>query len=115
MLAYALLPLLVTASTYPVDRGAIADVVFDLGGKWGLSNGTAFTTGQVPGDLITDLENGGLIGDPLFELNFKTPVWDYGNWTYTCVSGAGWAAHARAHPQPPPSPPLPIFPQQEDV
>jgi len=74
------------AATYPVDRGAIANVVFDLGGKWSLSNGSSTLSAQVPGDLITDLENGGVIGDPLYEFNFKNAVWDMGNWTYTCVS-----------------------------
>eukprot|EP00117_Sycon_ciliatum_P047416 scpid83310/ scgid33866/ Probable beta-mannosidase A; Mannanase A len=38
----------------------------------------------VPGDLITDLENGGLIGDPWYEMNFKNDsLWAYGVWNYT--------------------------------
>jgi len=40
----------------------------------------------VPGDLLTDLQLSGVIGDPLYENNFAppgTPVWDAYNWTYT--------------------------------
>lgn len=41
-------------------------------------------TGKVPGDLITDLQNAGMIGDPLYELNFKNAsLWDTNVWTYT--------------------------------
>lgn len=35
----------------------------------------------VPGDLLTDLERAGVIGDPLYETNFKSTVWDATNWT----------------------------------
>ena len=43
----------------------------------------------VPGDLITDLERAGLIGDPLYELNFRnatlwdTPVSSGKQWVYS--------------------------------
>jgi beta-mannosidase len=37
----------------------------------------------VPGDLLTDLQRAGVIGDPLYELNFKSKLWDTGLWTYT--------------------------------
>jgi beta-mannosidase len=38
----------------------------------------------VPGDLITDLQMAGLIGDPLYELNWKNfSLWDDNVWTYT--------------------------------
>ena len=47
------------------------------------ADGTINIAGQVPGDLITDLENAAVIGDPLYEMNFKDAVWDHGNWTYT--------------------------------
>ena len=36
---------------------------------------------QVPGDLVTDLEVAGAIADPLYELNFKSTLWDQCNWT----------------------------------
>ena len=31
---------------------------------------------SVPGDLITDMQRAGLVGDPLFERNFKSLAWD---------------------------------------
>ena len=43
MRAWCLLPAL-AAAIYPIDRGAIADVVVDLGGKWALSS--AFSSGR---------------------------------------------------------------------
>jgi len=40
--------------------------------------------GKVPGDMITDLQNAGLVGDPLYEINFKNAtLWDSLSWTYT--------------------------------
>lgn len=37
----------------------------------------------VPGDLVTDLQNAGLIGDPLFEVNFRnSSLWHGRTWTY---------------------------------
>jgi beta-mannosidase len=38
----------------------------------------------VPGDLITDLQLAGLIGDPLYELNWKnSTLWDTRSWAYS--------------------------------
>ena len=38
----------------------------------------------VPGDLITDLESAGIIGDPLYELNWlNSTIWDVNTWTYS--------------------------------
>jgi beta-mannosidase len=38
----------------------------------------------VPGDLITDLQMAGMIGDPLYEMNWKNySLWDANVWTYT--------------------------------
>jgi len=69
------------------NNGIVGTAVQDLsssgGFSWSVSNGTTVVKGNVPGDLITDLELGGVIGDPLYMLNFKVPVWDMGNWTYT--------------------------------
>lgn len=67
------------------NNGIIGSSMQSLNGQWGLANanGSVSIKGSVPGDLITDLELAGVIGDPLYELNFKTPVWDHGNWTYT--------------------------------
>eukprot|EP01116_Phalansterium_solitarium_P018951 TRINITY_DN5166_c2_g1_i1.p1 TRINITY_DN5166_c2_g1~~TRINITY_DN5166_c2_g1_i1.p1 ORF type:complete len:461 (-),score=159.37 TRINITY_DN5166_c2_g1_i1:31-1413(-) len=51
---------------------------------WAVSNGQHTIEGFVPGDLITDLQRAGLIGDPLYETNFLQPVlWEQGNWTYS--------------------------------
>jgi beta-galactosidase/beta-glucuronidase len=39
---------------------------------------------NVPGDLLTDLQKANLIGDPLYELNFKNAsIWNDYTWTYT--------------------------------
>ena len=39
---------------------------------------------KVPGDLITDLQTAGLVGDPLYELNFRnSSLWDGYDWTFT--------------------------------
>ena len=71
--------------------------------SWFVSNGTTTLPARVPGDLLTDLQLGGVIGDPLYELNFKqqnadgVPPWDTkAPWTYTTTSFdvppgfAGW-------------------------
>eukprot|EP00041_Stephanoeca_diplocostata_P032285 m.1031147 g.1031147 ORF g.1031147 m.1031147 type:complete len:1000 (-) comp24121_c0_seq1:1760-4759(-) len=40
--------------------------------------------GKVPGDLLTDLQMAGLIGDPLYEDNFlNATIWDDNEWTYS--------------------------------
>jgi hypothetical protein len=50
----------------------------------------------VPGDLITDLQVAGLIGDPLYELNWQnSSLWDDHVWTYTKTFALG-AAQLRA-------------------
>jgi hypothetical protein len=44
----------------------------------------------VPGDLLTDLENAKLIGDPLFEFNFKNAtLWANYTWEYSTVIDLG--------------------------
>lgn len=77
-----------------VDYPIIADGVQYLDGEgWVVSNGQGVEVGgYVPGDLLTDLEKGGVIGDPLYETNWvpnsngnAIPMWDSSahNWTYT--------------------------------
>ena len=40
--------------------------------------------GAVPGDLITDLQRAGMIGDPLYELNWlNSSLWDEVSWQYS--------------------------------
>ena len=70
--------------------------------SWSVSNGSTTLPARVPGDLLTDLQLGGVIGDPLYELNFKqvnadgVPPWDTKSpWTYTTTFDvpagfAGW-------------------------
>ena len=42
----------------------------------------------VPGDLLTDLQMAGQIGDPLYELNFlNSSIWDRNVWTYETSFG----------------------------
>mmetsp|Transcript_13513 Transcript_13513/g.24201 ORF Transcript_13513/g.24201 Transcript_13513/m.24201 type:complete len:984 (-) Transcript_13513:1826-4777(-) len=69
---------------------------FYLDGAWDLTchgrycsrqvQGETFV-GHVPGDLLTDLERARVIGDPLYERNFKTEshIWSKGNWSYEKV------------------------------
>jgi hypothetical protein len=54
--------------------------------------------GEVPGDLLTDLQLAGKIGDPLFELVFKNAtLWDSNAWVYsTTFSVAEHATTAAA-------------------
>ena len=54
------------------------------------ADGSVTIAGYVPGDLITDLQLGGVMGDPLYDQNWLTwqydgkaaPLWDAQNWTY---------------------------------
>lgn len=54
------------------------------GEGWTLSNanGSIVVGASVPGDIITDLEAASVIGDPLYERNWKSAIWDEGNWSY---------------------------------
>ena len=54
----------------------------------------------VPGDLVTDLQAAGLVGDPLYELNFlNASLWSAHEWTLTTTfaAPAAPAAAAAAH------------------
>jgi beta-galactosidase/beta-glucuronidase len=54
------------------------------GATWSVSNGTSTVSASIPGDLITDLAQGGIVPkDPLYELNFTGNAWDACNWTYS--------------------------------
>ena len=88
------LPLLALAATAHAkgltDEPLVAKVHQSLSGADAAGNWTAASsaagisiTATVPGDLITDLERAGKIGDPLYERNFKSVLWDATNWTYT--------------------------------
>jgi len=52
--------------------------------------------GKVPGDLITDLQNAGLIDDPLYELNWlNSSLWDVHDWVYTTSVSVSAEEHGR--------------------
>jgi hypothetical protein len=81
------------------DAPIVADALTYLDGEvWMLtdSTGTVSVGAVVPGDLLTDLQRGGVIGDPLYELTWQQqgPLLDERNWTYTTVfaTPAGWLA-----------------------
>lgn len=70
------------------DNPIVGDVVTYLDGVWSLEgSGPGFQQvirANVPGDLLTDLQTAGLIGDPLYELNFKdASLWHNYTWTYS--------------------------------
>ena len=70
------------------DESVAGEHVQYLDGQWSLRSektGTRISiTGDVPGDLLTDLQEAGVIGDPLYELNFKNAsIWDDRVWVYS--------------------------------
>lgn len=50
------------------------------------------------GDLITDLQKAGKVGDPLYELNWlrDSAIWDDHTWTYSTTFTLDEAAQAAA-------------------
>ena len=79
------------------DLPVVADAVQRLTGaatsQWSVSSTTwgIEVPATVPGDLISDLQAAGVIGDPWFELGFLNsttpraqgaPLWDVGTWVY---------------------------------
>jgi beta-galactosidase/beta-glucuronidase len=54
-----------------------------LDSQWRLTGPGVDVDATVPGDLITDLQRGNVIGDPLFGLNFANTLWDSGDFIYT--------------------------------
>ena len=71
-----------------VDPPIACDAVQYLdGADWTLSNagGSVSVAGSVPGDVISDLQRAGVVGDPNYELNWLTdsPLWFGSVWTYS--------------------------------
>merc|ERR1719433_2379853 len=78
----------------PEKQGSLRDhhvagnaITWMDGANWVVSadiNGTHMSVpGSVPGDLLSDLQNAGSIGDPLYELNFLNgSIWHDFVWTY---------------------------------
>ena len=92
-----LLAALLAAPAARADNGGIkASTMQSLDGAWALTDGAAHAglPARVPGDLITDLQLAGVIGDPLYEQNFRGNAWDATNWTYTLSFTAADAASA---------------------
>jgi len=78
-LALALAPRACSAAGL-ADAPLAADALqpLDFAPAWTFSvdgNATRLAA-SVPGDLITDMQRAGLVGDPLFERNFKSLAWD---------------------------------------
>ena len=94
LLASALLPVL-TVGAGMRDEPLLADALQLLdGGAWTATDNATSLPASVPGDLVTDLQRAGVIGDPLYELNFKSLAWER-QWTYA-LSFATAAALAPA-------------------
>ena len=99
----ALLPLLLSPrgarAAGLLDAPIAADALQLLDGAagWTFTDNATARAASVPGDLITDLQRAGAIGDPLYELNFKSLAWD-ATFTYRLAfdaSAALLAAPAR--------------------
>ena len=84
LLLLALLPAALGAGLidHPIAAGA---AVYLDSEEWTASApGVGTIRATVPGDLITDLQLSGLIGDPLYELNWKNySLWDSNVWTFS--------------------------------
>eukprot|EP01126_Amoeba_proteus_P030934 TRINITY_DN3046_c0_g2_i4.p1 TRINITY_DN3046_c0_g2~~TRINITY_DN3046_c0_g2_i4.p1 ORF type:complete len:906 (+),score=164.89 TRINITY_DN3046_c0_g2_i4:153-2870(+) len=67
------------------DDPIVGDSVYYLDGNWTLSDGDETYTAVVPGDIITDLQRAGLIGDPLYDQNWLkySDVWTLSSWDYS--------------------------------
>ena len=64
------------------DEPLLGDAVQLLDGlSWTATDNATVIPATVPGDLVTDLQRAGVIGDPLYERNFKALTWEQ-QWTY---------------------------------
>ena len=89
-----------------VDNPIVADEITYLDSGWtastpgtpSLHTGPTTIAASVPGDIITDLETAGLVGDPLVELNFlnESAAWTNHTWTYRTEFTTADAAAAAA-------------------
>ena len=69
------------------DEPIAADATQYLDGvDWTVTDSTGKVPtfgGSVPGDLLTDMQAAGVIGDPLYELVFRGNLWDISNYSYS--------------------------------
>lgn len=89
-----------------VDHPIAAASHTSLDGTWTaravVAGATVSVPATVPGDLVTDLQAAGLVGDPLYELNFlNASLWSAHTWTFTTTFAA--PAHDDGQRQPPPA------------
>ena len=64
------------------DEPLLGDALQLLDGlAWTASNNSTTIAASVPGDLVTDLQRAGVIGDLLYERNFKALTWE-AEWQY---------------------------------
>ena len=83
------------ASHTSLDGTWTASTTIRAPGPAGAGRGISIQ-GTVPGDLITDLQAAGMVGDPLFELNFlNSSLWADQTWTYTTTFNTPQATAAR--------------------
>lgn len=92
-----LLPYLFLGSALAIglkDDPIVGSATQSLDGVWEVQIPTLPSPigGYIPGDLLTDMERGGVIGDPLFGNNFdfydsagkvQPPFWETGNVSYS--------------------------------
>jgi beta-mannosidase len=65
------------------DEPLLGDAVQLLDGlAWQATDNATVIPATVPGDLVTDLQRAGKIGDPLYERNFKSLNWE-AEWQYS--------------------------------
>jgi len=86
----ALVVALASADPSLQDPPLAAPLLLPLDGSaWTLASGALTLPASVPGDIVTDLEAAGLIGDPLFSNNTRgaAPLWDL-PWTYATTFDA---------------------------
>lgn len=86
----------------PIAGTAVQYLDSSLAVSWTASNGPSTVNATVPGDLLTDLQMAGVIGDPLYELNWvpegtpTAPIWDASRWNYTATFDAAPALMSMA-------------------
>ena len=77
------------AFTSSGDRFVAASSIQSLDGAWvaALPSRSLNLTASVPGDLVSDLQRAGLVGDPLLDVGFLDPagvaLWNATGWVYS--------------------------------